>query len=228
MTEKQTPQGTAATPESHAPLGALADEVDESLHPILQVIVDNVKFIVGLIVVLVVAVGGFAVYDTVQTSSLAEGRAKLAAIVAGDEAGRVDALKAFAKDAPGALKNAVDLELASALSAAGEHQEAAAVWKELAAADAPGVDTVAALGQAAELARADKHAEAAAILSALAPKVGEGYKVLVLHRLAYEAELSGDLTGSVKAWEDLRDAQKNGDKAFIEDKILRLKAAIKS
>lgn len=228
MTEKQNPQGSAAAPESHAPLGALADEVDESLHPLLQAVVDNVKFIVGGIVLLIAMVGGIAVYDSVQESQLVEGRDKLAAIVNGDEADRVVALEAFAKDAPSAMKSAVELELASALSAAGEHAKAADVWQRLSADKTAGMGTLAELGRAAELARAEKHAEAASILSTLVPSVSEGYKVLVLHRLAYETELAGDTTAALKAWQELEQSQKTGDKTFIKDKIIRLKAKLHS
>ena len=224
MTEKQTPHATEA---EHTPLGALAGEVDESLHPLLQAVVDNVKLIVGVIAALIVIVGGYAVYDAMQASNLAEGQEKLAVIVADkDTAKRAEALEAFAAEAPGAMNTAVQLELAAALSLSGEHERAAAVWQTLSTVDTADMGIVSALGNAAELARAGKHADAAAALSALRGKTPEGYTSLILHRLAYETELAGDLSAALDAWQELLKANESTDSAFIQSKIAHLRAKL--
>lgn len=219
MTENQPQQAP------QAPLGTLGEEVDESLHPLLQTIVDNIKLIVGVIVGLILLVGGYAVYDSVQDSQLAEGRAKLAELAStADPAERAAALEAF--EAPGALDTAAKLELAGALSAAGEHDRAAAVWDELSDLDTADMSLVAALGRAAELGRDGKHAEAVAALSPLRANAPEGYKALVLHRLAYEAEMAGDWQTALSCWEELKSANKNADNGFVVGKINNAKAQL--
>lgn len=224
MTENATQQPSAGTGDS---LGALAGEVDESLHPLLKAVVDNVKLIVGVVAVLILAVGGYAAYDAVQTSNLAEGREKLASIVAQEDAAkRVEALRAFASEAPGDMATSVRLELAEALSAAGDHEGAAALWKELMAKNAADLNVVAALGHAAELSRAGKHADSAAALKALKASAPKGYEALILQRLAYESELSGDAQAALSAWEDLAAANETTDNAFIQSKIARLRAGL--
>ncbi|BBD06932.1 hypothetical protein [Desulfovibrio ferrophilus] len=219
MTEKMPQQ------ESHAPLGALGEEVDESLHPLLQAIVDNIKLIVGVIGALILIVGGYAVFDSVQGSRLADSRTELASLIATqDPAQRAKALEEF--DAPSGLSTAVQLELAGALAAAGEHERAAAIWGQLSDVDTADLGLVASLGQAAELGKSGKYAEAAAVLAGLRDSIPEGYKALVLHRLAYASEHSGDWETSLSCWEELQTSNQSADNGFITGKIKTAKAKL--
>ncbi|WP_461209122.1 hypothetical protein [Desulfocurvus sp. DL9XJH121] len=222
-----TANDTTETQTSQSPLDALAGEVDASLHPLLQTVVDNIKLIVSVIVVLIVAVGGYALFDAMQASKITEGREKLAAAAATeDPAERVKALEALKAEAPGALGNAVLLELAGALSEAGEHERSAEIWKTLSAEDTAGLGPAAVLGRCAELSRAGKHAEAAAALAALRASAPKGYNVLILQRLAYESELSGDVSAALEAWEALLEVNQAQDNAFIQSKIASLRSKL--
>jgi hypothetical protein len=165
MTEK-----TAAQPQS--PLDTLGAEVEESLHPALQWIVSHIKLIVGVVAVLLLLVGSLAAYRAVSASRLAQSRAEMAALLAeADPAKRAEALAAFAAAAPESLRTAASLELAASLSAAGRHEEAAAVWARVNATD---LGSVPGFGQAAELSRAGKHARGSGRASGHAPEPAQG------------------------------------------------------
>ncbi len=205
-------------------LGGLGAEVEESLHPMLSWIVAHIKLIVGVVAALLIAVGAVAVYDAVQSSRMAEQRAALTDILAeADASARAAKLETFAGNAPDALRTAVQLELASALSAAGEHDRAAAVWSGLTSGD---LGTVAQLGKAAELSRAGKHAEALAVLQGMTADAPKAYTLLLYERLAYEAEAQGDLAAAVSAWESLLAENQGSSDSFITAKIKQLRARL--
>lgn len=216
MTEK-----TAAQPQS--PLDALGAGVEESLHPALQWIVSHIKLIVGIVAALLLLVGSLAAYKAVSQSRLADRRAELTALLAeADPAARAEALAAFAAKAPETLRPTAQLELAASLSAAGRHEEAAAAW---AAMDATHLGAVPGFGQAAELSRAGKHAEAQAVLEGMRQSLPKAYQMLLLERLAYEAEQAGDTNAAIAAWEALLAENQGGSSAFITAKIKDLRAA---
>lgn len=216
MTEK-----TAAQPQS--PLDALGAEVEESLHPALQWIVSHIKLIVGVVAVLLLLVGSLAAYRAVSASRLAQSRAEMAALLAeADPAKRAEALAAFAAAAPESLRTAASLELAASLSAAGRHEEAAAVWARVNATD---LGSVPGFGQAAELSRAGKHAEALAVLQGMRQNLPKAYQMLLLERLAYEAEQAGDAAAAIAAWEAMLAENQGGSSAFVSAKIKALRAA---
>lgn len=219
MTEKVTKQ------EPLAPLGALTEEVDVSLHPLLQTIVDNIKLIVGVIVGLILVVGGYAAYGSIHASRVAKAQTELATLIAmPDPAERAKALEAF--DAPSSLGTAVQLELAGALTAMGEHDRAAAIWQQLTHVGVADLGLVAALGQATELNKAGKYADAAAVLAGLRGNVPDGYKAMVLHRLAYASEQSGDWNTALSCWQELQDINTSEDNGFVHGKIVNAKAKL--
>ncbi|MBU1003762.1 MAG: hypothetical protein KKE73_14720 [Proteobacteria bacterium] len=219
MTEKMPQQ------EPLAPLGALTEEVDASLHPLLQSIVNNIKLIVGVILGLILVVGGYAVYDSVQASRVTKGQAELATLIAmPDPAERAKALEAF--DAPSSLNTAVQLELAGALAAMGEHERAAAAWEQLSDVDIADLGLVAGLGQATELAKSGNYAAAAAVLAGLKGNTPEGYKAMILHRLAYASEQAGDWDTALSCWEELQQVNSGEDNGFINGKIVTAKAKL--
>lgn len=202
----------------------LSEEVDESLHPLLQAIVDNIKIIVGVIAALILAVGGFAVYESVQASNLAASRAELAEISATPEAAqRVEQLTAFLSEAPESMRPGVRLELAAALSDAGEYQRAAELWDKV---DAANLTVVAEFGKAAELSRADKHDEALAVLQGMRTDLPKAYRMLHLERLAYEAQAVEDWQTALEAWESLLTENEGNSAAFIAAKIKDVRARL--
>jgi hypothetical protein len=216
MTEK-----TAA--QTPSPLDALEAGVEESLHPALQWIVAHIKLIVGVVAALLLVVGSLAAYKAVSKTRLEQSRAELGALVAeADPAKRAEALAAFAAQAPESLRATALLEQAASLSAAGRHDDAAAVWVQIGGAD---LGAVPGFGQAAELSRAGRHAEAQAVLEGMRQNLPKAYTMLLLERLAYEAEKAGDPNAAIAAWEAMLAENQGGSSAFITAKIKTLRAA---
>lgn len=214
------------TPEQQeAALGALGEEVDESLHPLLQALVDNVKFIVGTIVALILAVGGYAIFDSVQASKVADAQNELLTIANEQDASkRAEGLQAFLSKAPSGMQPGIKLELATTLSEAGKHQESATVWGEIAAANTADMGLIAKAGRAAELSLSGDHKAAMDLLNGIAKDASKSYKPMLLHRLAYEAEMANDWNVALSAWEELLTVNSAGSNAFIESKIASARA----
>lgn len=206
-------------------LGALGEEIDESLHPLLQSLVDNIKFIVGAIVALILAVGGYAVFDAVQASKVAEAQERLLNITKQeDPAKRAEAIESFLSEAPSAMHAGIKLELASTLSDAGEHDRAAAIWKELAQSNVADMSIIAKSGLAAELSRTGDHKGAMDVLKGLTENAPSSYESMLLHRLAYEAEMAESWDVALSTWEKLLETNPSGNNGFIESKISSARA----
>lgn len=202
-------------------LGTLGAEVEESLHPFLQWTVANIKFIVGIIAILIIAVGSIAAYDAVQFSRLDEQRAVMAGILTvADPTQRAKALEDFAANAPASLRAAVDLDLVAALSASGQHERSAEIWTGL---SAQRLGAVAGFGNAAELSRSGKNAQALAVLEGMRADIPKAYLLLLLERIAYEAEAVGNLETAIGAWESMLSENKGASDAFISAKIKELR-----
>ncbi len=199
---------------------ALGQEVPEELHPLLQKFVDNLK-VIGLAVGLVLAgVGGYALFNHFKAEKLKETREALAAAAAlksGTE--RIQALEKLAADAPKSLRVSVLLELARALTENKESAKAAEVWKDLAEATDDDFLIIAKLGQAASLSGAGRHSEALDMLKDLKAGAPESYAPHITRQIAAEAEASGDLSGALSAYQELKAMDTKGNQVFLDYKI---------
>ncbi|NJB67410.1 putative negative regulator of RcsB-dependent stress response [Desulfobaculum xiamenense] len=216
---------TASAPNQGAPVEELLENVPSKLHPVLQAIVDNIRFILAGIALLVIAVGASAVYKHVQASAVEKARTEIGEALAKAPAERVAALDALAASAPEELRAAIALELAGALSEAGDHDRAAAELGKI-VASGNAVGPMAALGQAAELSRAGKNAEALAVLESASANAPAAFAPVFARQTAVLAEATGDLARARAAYEKLLEAATAGNKGYIEDKIARLEAQI--
>ncbi|GAB6176041.1 hypothetical protein JCM16814_09320 [Desulfobaculum senezii] len=211
------------------PQGATAEELlenaPEALHPVLQAIVDNIRFILAGIAVLILAVGGTAIYKHVQEGKRAEAEAQLASIIAQPAAERVEALVNFESTAPEGMHTGIRLELAGALSESGQHERAAEELGKIAKAG-NGLSTVAAIAQANELTKLDRTEDAIAILDGAKATAPESFVSIILREKASLSESIGDLKSALAAYEELLAEASPRNKGFIEGKVAELKAAL--
>jgi hypothetical protein len=91
----------------------IEEEVDETIHPFLEKILNNLKPIGITIAAIVLAAGLYSGYNFYQQSQQEKAANELGKILAlKDNKAKADALEAFLKKTPEALKVGVQLEMA--------------------------------------------------------------------------------------------------------------------
>ncbi len=216
----------STTQNSSAP-EASGDAVQTKLPKGLQTVADNIKTIIIGLIIVVLGVGGYAIYDFMDKNKKEKARQDLGKILSLPLKERVEELNKYLETAssPKMLIPA-QLELATALSEEKKHEEAAKIWGELAASQAGQMQVVATLNQAAELTSAQKYNQAATLLASLAEAAPQGYRVIIYQRLGYVLEEAGDLKTAVLAWKLLEHYNEAGDRPFIPAKIISLEEKI--
>lgn len=218
MDEKK-PRSAAPTAEE------LLQNVPEELHPVLRKLLDNLRT-VGLAAAVILAVAAVAaVIQHVRGSSLDKARAELGRILLQPAAtARIEALEKLAADAPEAVLPAVRIELAAALTAAGEHAKAEAVLDKLAKDAPPSLATPAAMAKAAALSRRGEHRAALAALLAARQGAPQDYALPLARQAAAEAMLAGDAEAQRKALTEIKTLDPERSATYVDHLLHRLDA----
>lgn len=200
------PQGTPPPPQqSSALLADLQSEVSSEATPLLESIVRHTGLIVTVLVLLVLAAAGSAVYNWYSGKQAREAQLELSRIsrtLQGTE--RLTALQTLAETAPASLRDAVLLEYANSAFGADDFPRAADAFARLAEADgASALHTVAILGQISSLRRAGKPADALPLLETLENTVPEASRNTVRILLAETALEAGNTTRAHRMFEEL-------------------------
>lgn len=206
----------------------LSEEFVETLHPVLQWIVNNAKGLAIGVVAVLVLLAGYGVYENMQAKTAAEKGNELGQIVMqkpGKE--KVAALEAFAKSVPAELQTAVLFETAQALQEAKEYKRAAEVWGQIGAKADKSLTAIAAFGRAQSLAMGGEPAKGLAVLEEFKNSAPKPYSNILLQRIAQMAEQSGDKPKAVAAYKELLDKEKTQVQArsYYEHKIASLSDA---
>lgn len=200
----------------------LLADAPEEMHPILAFLNSNLKLIALGVGGLLLAVALFSGYRAWSESRLAEAREDLARLVAAKGENRLANLKAFAEDAPSAVRPTALYELARA---AGEEEDQAVALEAFRALsrNADGeLRAVAELGVARTLMAMGEPDQALQSLKA-APAAPEAYKTVMTRTRAQAAEMAGQWGEAQTAYGELRELEP-GNEEFIAAKLDQLKA----
>lgn len=208
-------------------LSQIEANVPDSMHPVLEFLVNNVKLLAlgaGGLVVLALAVGGYQWYEGQQ---IAAAKAELGQILTSSTGdARLEKLEGFLASAPEGMKRGVLLELASTADAQDKHDQAARYWNQLAGLADADMRVIARLGMAKSLLEADKAKEALTQMQQLQAEAPAAYTTSILRQLAVTAEAAGDLPVALEAYRKLAEKGDALNKQFVEFKIGRLEANI--
>ncbi|MFI3272668.1 MAG: tetratricopeptide repeat protein [Pseudomonadota bacterium] len=214
-------------------LGALQGEVNSAASPLLQFIIDNVRYITGGIAVLIVAIlisAGWRWYDTNVTETAQHELGIILVSKAG--ADRLAALESFVTTAPSSVQDGVYLEIATNALALGDYAKASAAYAKIVNVD--GMQVVATVAQSSALLADGKAAEAVSLLDALENTAPETDRSFVRTHLVLAAEAAGDLQKALTTCERMlvAAATPSGadlwDASFLRFKIDSLKAQMKA
>ncbi len=186
-------------------LANIQAEVGLESRPLLAFISANSKYIVGIIVLLIVALLGSACYRYVQNSRQAEALESIAKIMQGaPSAQQMSSLEALEKDCPSSMRLPVAVAMVQSAVAQGSSEMAAQAYAKVAKADFDNpLGLASAVNQAGELFFAGKYAEGVKILQGVIPKLPEASGVQVKLMMAEGAARAKDYELAAKTYDEL-------------------------
>lgn len=186
-------------------LGELQSEVAVEATPLLSFVLNNIKAIVGVVLILVLVIVGYGVWQWRVSAAENEARLALGRILTGQSgSAQVAALEAFVDKAPASMQRGVLLATASAAVAANEPGKAAGAYGRVYAEDPQGaLGVMSGLNEADLLQSQGKLKEALAVLEKLEGTAPEAARVMVREELAAVAEQAGDYARALRAYEAL-------------------------
>lgn len=194
----------------------------EEMHPIIAFLNANMKLIAlgvgGLLLAVAVASG----YRAWSESRLAESREELAKLVAAQGEDRLANLKAFAEDAPSAVRPAALYELARVADEEEDRGMALEAFRKMRDNAEGELRAVAELGVARTLLAMGEPGQALQELKA-APAVPEAYKTILTRTRAQAAEMAGQWSEALAAYGELRELEP-GNEEFIAAKLSQIQA----
>lgn len=219
----------AETKEKPSSTGGFEGEVVEDLHPLLEKITENFRFIAiaAGAIVLAVAISSAVVFY--KKNQFVEAQNELGRIVTQTQGeSKVQALDDFARSAPEALRKNALLELAKSAALAGDYEKAANAWNDLAKTTHGPENAVALMGKAQALARKGDYATSLDILQNLKTKAPETFRVPIARQIAAIAEVSEEYAVALNAYEELLELGQPGDEQFVQYKVNDLKAKLEN
>ena len=213
----------AATPPVQPnPLADLESHTPEALHPILEAAFKYRKQLIIVVCAILAVAAAYAGIKAYNANARSSAQAKLGDIlVSTTGAGTLTKLDALLKDVPASVKPAVTLEAAQSAMGVGEYAKAESYWESLVGMTEGEMQFVARLGRAKAMLLAGRAADALKEMKDLTGIASAAYTVPVYRQLALTAEAAGDKAEALAAYKKL-DAEKTGDKPFIEFKISQL------
>lgn len=183
------------------------------------------KQTVAVVVLILAVAGGYSLVGIYQKSQTEKGEKALSHLVATTKgADLVTALEAMAKTAPSGVRDAVNLELAKAAQALGDHAKAAAAWAAVSKTAPGAMRAIAGLGQAAALCQAGQSDKAVTVLETLKGDCPKAFIMTVDRQLAITAESAGQWQKALDAYERIKAAGAVQNPGFIDTRIAALKA----
>ncbi|MCF8103989.1 MAG: tetratricopeptide repeat protein [Desulfohalobiaceae bacterium] len=216
------------TPENTNDKGSspVTSEINEQVGPLVKKITENLKqigIVFGAIIILAAAVTGYKYY---RVRTLEKGQAELGRILLQvDQKQLFSDLKGFLEDAPGRLKPAIRLHLASQAMDSGQYEEAGKYWETIAAqTKKQDLKVVAGIGQANALHLQGRTAEGLQMLTRLRQEAPERYLENVNQTLATMAETTGNWDKALQAYQQLKAApgKTAGTTGYLQYKIKEL------
>ncbi|MFP4070572.1 MAG: tetratricopeptide repeat protein [Desulfovibrionales bacterium] len=195
----------------------------QDVHPVLKKILDNAKFIVLGVAILLLAVAGYSGYSVYQDSAKKEAAEELGRILTQTQGSdRIAALQDFLDN--GRLQQEARMELARAQMDQELYQDAAATWARLAEDGRGDLAVVARLGQSKNLLLSGTPQEALTILESLRTTAPDSYHRVIDAQIAEAAEQAGNRTQALSAYERLKNAvQDEATEEYYDYKISQLK-----
>ncbi len=155
-------------------VASIQSEVAEESRPLLQFITANARYLIGVVVILLVALIGTAIYRQVirsQRESTLEDVARVLSQPASEN--QIAQLEALGKSCPEFMRTAVAVALVQSAVAQGKTDKAAEGYETVARADFDtSLGLAAALNQAGSLMKLERYAEAVRVLQSLLPRLG--------------------------------------------------------
>lgn len=199
------------------------ESVPDSIHPLLNFLLENGKVIITAIVAIIIIASGYAFIQHSNQKSLEQAQNKLGTIMLQTNgADQIKALTDFQSEAPSELDAALDLSLAKAYMDASQFDKAAEAWKKVATKN-DAFASIAALGQAKSLILGDKPEEAITILQKLQSEKGETYKATTSRLLASAAVMAGKNDLAIQAYQSLM-SDNPTERSYYESRVAELKA----
>jgi tetratricopeptide (TPR) repeat protein len=199
-------------------LDRIMSEADDSTHPFLQKIQDNIKIIVLVVGTILFVAAAYTLNSLWQDRKINLANAQLETIMAMDNhETRMSELGAFLEKAPNRLKGAILLEMAKTSMDTGNYEKAAESFGQLAGVDRD-MRPVAFLGQAKAYELMEEHGRALRLLQEESAAIPDEFQVQYLTLLSFNAEKSGEYDAALEAYRGLKDKAR-GDAGFIEYKI---------
>ncbi len=203
-------------------LDRIMSEADDSAHPFLQKIQDNIKIIALIAGSILFVAAAYALNSLWQDRKINLANTEFESILVHDEPEvRLSELKSFLDKAPARLKGAILLEMARTSMDLEEYEKAAHSFVQLGSLD-PDMRPVALLGQAKAYELMEDYGRAMKILQEESSRVPDEFQVQYLTLLSFNAERAGDYAAALNAYKGLEEEAQGMDAGFIEYKIKSL------
>ena len=186
-------------------MGNIQSEVAVENRPLLDFIISKSKFLVGIVVLLVVALLGTAVYRYVEGSQRETTLEELARIMQRPaDARQIADIEALGRDCPSSMRTAVSVALVQSALTQGLRDKAEEGYAQVASADFDSpTGLAAALNQAGMLMGSGKYAEGVRIVQSLLPRLGQQSGVQARMMLAEGAFRAGQYDLAASTFEEL-------------------------
>lgn len=201
----------------------LMSEADESAHPFLQKIQDNIRIILAVTGIVLFVAAAYSLNSLWQERKINQANSRLETILAVKEPeSRISRLEAFLGQAPERLKGAILLEMARTSMNTEEYGTAIDSFEQLGRLD-PEMRPVSLLGRAKALELMQDYKKALNILQKESSDIPDEFRVQYLNLLSFNAENAGDYPAALDAYEDLKENAEDSDVGFLEYKIATIR-----
>ncbi|SDN31220.1 ChAPs (Chs5p-Arf1p-binding protein) [Desulfonauticus submarinus] len=195
-------------------------EVDETVHPLLEKILNNIKPIAYTLGAIVLAVGIYSGVKYYQTQTLQKAKNELGVILVSSK-NKAQDLENFLNKAPDRLKPAVYIELAKIYVAQKQEQKALNVFKKLENMDVD-IYPICILTEVNLLIDKDKYKTAYQLLKSAEDKIPSDYKKEVLYKKAFLAEKTRDLKNAYAFYQELKTLSQGEDTTYLDYKLKKI------
>lgn len=188
-------------------LKTIEQEMDTDVHPLLKMILDNIKAIGVAVFLIVAAVAVYSGMDVYREKERAKAVSELGLLLeTADPAERMQKLESFVASAPSDIRLGARLELASLYMEQNEFEKAAAVWKNVESESKDQFSVVAALAESRALMLKNDYAKAVDILVKAQKNAGSAMRPMISSALAFAAEKAGQKDLAIAEYTALKEA----------------------
>lgn len=207
-------------------LDGIKSEVTNETRPFLQFILSHSRWIIGVVVVLLLALAGTGIYNKVMASQEAEVQEQLAKIRQnGPDAAQLTRLEELAGTCPSRMRLAVYTDMAASALAQGNFAKASEAYGVIAreAADTP-MGRTAALNQAGTLMAQGKYAEGVKLLESLVVRLPAEVDLQARLMLAEGAVRAGQYDLAARTYEGLASNPQNMENGYYLARATAIRA----